>query len=248
MPGIEMICLANSRKYSGRCVAGLKTDGTGWIRPVGNNLHKILLPKHYRLTDGTEAGVLDVLRMDVVEPQPERHHPENWLISGARWTLLSRPAPRDAVPILRAHLTRGPDLLGGQTDRLPYQHFARFPAAASLALVYPHSLRWSITVTPPNKRRTRTLFLLNGAEYDLAVTDPEWEHRLHHLGPGIYPRDAAAGVRADDRLLFTVSLSEPLGQGQWCYKLVAAVFVVPTAWRQNLSGGAQGTITGSGPV
>ncbi len=26
---IEMICLANSRKMQGRCVAGLRTDGTG---------------------------------------------------------------------------------------------------------------------------------------------------------------------------------------------------------------------------
>ena len=235
MPCMEIICLANSRKYSGRCVAGLRTDGAGWIRPVGDNLNKILLPKHYRLADGTEAGVLDVLKIPVVEPRPAPHHPEDWLISGARWDLVSRPATRDVVPVLRAHLTPGPDLLGGQTDRLPYQHFTRSPATASLALVYPRNLRWSITVTPPNKRRTRAVFLLGGAEYDLAVTDPEWEHRLHHLGPGTHPKTAATGVQADDRLLFTVSISEPLGEGQWCYKLVAAVFAVPQAWRQNLS-------------
>ena len=35
MPHWEFICLANSRKLGGHCVAGIKTDGSGWVRPTG---------------------------------------------------------------------------------------------------------------------------------------------------------------------------------------------------------------------
>jgi hypothetical protein len=44
-------------------------------------------------------------------------------------------------------------------------------------------------------------------------------------------------VSGRDRVLLTISLSEPLGadeatgEGGWCYKLVAAVIVIPQAWR-----------------
>jgi hypothetical protein len=34
MPTFEMICLAKSSKRGGICIAGLKTDGSGWLRPV----------------------------------------------------------------------------------------------------------------------------------------------------------------------------------------------------------------------
>jgi hypothetical protein len=49
MPTVEIICLANSRKHSGRCVAGLRTDGQGWIRPVGPSDNGTLFPWHYTL-------------------------------------------------------------------------------------------------------------------------------------------------------------------------------------------------------
>src|SRR6266850_2762793 len=32
MPLVDLICLANSNKMGGRCIAGLRTDGGGWVR------------------------------------------------------------------------------------------------------------------------------------------------------------------------------------------------------------------------
>jgi hypothetical protein len=34
MAQVDLICLANSRKLGGRCVAGLRLDGSGWVRRV----------------------------------------------------------------------------------------------------------------------------------------------------------------------------------------------------------------------
>src|SRR5687768_8614729 len=100
MPAVEMICLANSKKHGGRCVAGLRLDGQGWVRPVGVGKDGTLYPRQYRLTDGTSARVLDRLRVQLYAPHPKPHHPEDWYVSGAPWELLARPAPRDVIPLL----------------------------------------------------------------------------------------------------------------------------------------------------
>jgi len=88
MPAIEMICLANSIKLGGRCVAGLKTDGTGWVRPVSNRLERELTSMHYRLTNGTPVNLLDLVRLKLAEEKPLPHQPENVLIEKEPWELI----------------------------------------------------------------------------------------------------------------------------------------------------------------
>lgn len=61
MSSFKIICIANSRKLSGRCIAGLRIDGKGWIRPVSESPEGTLFQEHYILKDGSEAQVLDVL-------------------------------------------------------------------------------------------------------------------------------------------------------------------------------------------
>lgn len=56
MAALDIICLANSRKHGGRCVAGLRTDGGGWLRPVGTLLDGTLYPPDYTMDDLTEWG------------------------------------------------------------------------------------------------------------------------------------------------------------------------------------------------
>jgi hypothetical protein len=41
------MCLANSYKLNHRCIARLRTDGSGWIRPVAGNEHGELEYRHY---------------------------------------------------------------------------------------------------------------------------------------------------------------------------------------------------------
>lgn len=97
MPFCEFICLANSRKHGGRCVAGIRTDGCGWIRLVTNRDDGALLPQHYTLCDGTEAQTLDLLRIEVIKPPPKPYQPENWLVGSKPWELIARPAPRTSL-------------------------------------------------------------------------------------------------------------------------------------------------------
>jgi hypothetical protein len=118
----------------------------------------------------------------------------------------------------------GPALFGSASDRENWESLQRVPAKASLALVAPENLQWQIALSHNFVRQTRALFHLQGAFYNLSVTDPVWEQRLRHLPDGQHDL-AASGVHADDLVRLTVSLSEPFNG--YCYKLVAAVLVLP---------------------
>jgi hypothetical protein len=227
---LEMLCLANSRKMQGRCVAGLRTDGQGWIRPVSAGADGTLHLADYRLPDGTEPRLLDTIAIGVRGPKPEPHQPENHQISRTSWRLLARPGPNE-VPdtvqdLLHTSVVKGPLLLGSFGDKCDYGPLKRQPAAASLALIVPDALAWVIQSGYRGNRQTKAEFRLTRTPYCLSVTDPVWAQRLAHLPNGRYPKEAA-GLRADDKVLFTISLSEPLAWNNHCYKLVAGVIVLP---------------------
>ena len=221
---ITFICLANSRKLSGRCVAGLRTDGGGWIRPVSQQSSGTLLDYHYILDNKDEAHLLDIIEIGVSSPRPEPHQPENWVLDKNQWKFVARLELAKVWPQLRPFLITGPDLLGNQSDRVIYAALNEKPAPASLALIEPSDVSWVITESYRGNRQTRVRFQLGEASYDLAVTDPKWEQQLSHLSWGTHPRQAA-DISGQDRLLFTVSLGEPFS-GE-CFKLVAAVIVLP---------------------
>jgi hypothetical protein len=239
MPVFEMLCLANSKKHGGRCVAGLRADGQGWIRPVSFEPEGTLFDRHCTLTDGSLAETLDLIRIRFATPRPEPHHPENRLITHTSWELVARPAPQEMQTLLQAHLAPGPELLGNRLDRIPFSAFETTPASASLALVAPEDLRWIVKTDRSGGRRIRIGFLLSGTRYELALTDPLWEQRLRTLAPGTHPR-AAAGLKAEEVVLLTVSLSEPFQSDSaaemYCYKLVAAVIVLPHSWQAKDKG------------
>jgi len=229
MATTDVICLANSCKHGGRCVAGLRMDGGGWVRPVSTEPEGVLQAWHYTLASGREAALLDVLRMRLVCPQPDPHHPENWLMDTGQWEPAARGGLPQMLEILQQNVTTGPELLGGAESRIEYEALLRAPAAASLALVQPQELHWRIEESPQmGKRRTRAAFALDGAPYNLPLTDPVWLKRLAVLPVGCHPHEAA-----EQKMLLTVSLSEPFAGDGFCYKLVAAVIELPVAATQE---------------
>jgi hypothetical protein len=44
LPTVEIVCLANSRKAGGRCIAGVRTDTGAWVRPVSSGREGTLRP------------------------------------------------------------------------------------------------------------------------------------------------------------------------------------------------------------
>jgi hypothetical protein len=218
MPQFGIICLANSRKNGGHCVAGLRMDGGGWLRPVGVPPDGILWPRDYTLKSGAIARPLDVIRVGVRKPRPAVHQPENWVTDGTPWTLLPRPSEALFYSVLRNAVVAGPELLGGFEDRVPFAQFASKPAPASLALVAPEDLYLYHHLNSRGKLRARGRFPMGTGEkarlYDLPITDPHWEADLLQKRPRTLRR-------SEDEFLVTISLGEPF-EGH-CYKLIAAI-------------------------
>ena len=230
------MCLANSTKLSGRCVAGIQTGGEGWIRVVSRSSSGTLSRSHYTLTKGRQLALFDVVEAEVARARPEPHQPENWVLGREgwglidwflgppSWKLIEKVSGAEALPILEKSLFFSPDLLGDNGDRVSYSNFSQNPAAASLTLVEPLNVLWRITQSHRGRRQTRAGFALGGRSFDLPVTDPEWEQRLSFLPIGVHSSEEA-GISRTDRVFLTISLGEPF-DGE-CYKLVAAVIVLP---------------------
>ena len=237
MPTFEIVCLANSRKWHGRCVAGLRTDGAGWLRPIGPGEYGVLHSYHYTLADNTQARVLDVLRIACSRSASTPHHPEDWLAVPAPWQLVSRPAPAGQIAWLRGLLTDDPFLQHNSRDRIAYDALLTRPITSSLALVAPENLHWEVRAGRDDgqkeneqqeneqtknsygngykkvdhkkaEQKIRVCFTLGGRDYNLALTYRLLEARLQHLPVGFYPRHKAR-VKAEDEIWLTLSLSEP---------------------------------------
>jgi len=227
MPFLDLICLANSIKMRGRCVAGLLVDGKGWVRPIAADTdHGQLLLRHFRLDDGSEPKALDLVRLPLTRAQPAPGQPENWVIGEERWVLKARPLGPNLYPRLRDAITTGPVLLGSTQARVSAP--AATQLTSSLALIKPSKLQWYLKRDLYDRLQPRTRFDLDGQTYDLPVTDPAWTsrilRRLSQGEPGFYPQEKL-GLSGDSPVLLTVSLGEAFNG--YCYKLVAAIVEIP---------------------
>ena len=65
---VQIVCLANSRKLSGRCVAGKLLDGSGqWVRPVSAREHEEVSLDERRYDNGEDPLLRDVVNLCVLE-------------------------------------------------------------------------------------------------------------------------------------------------------------------------------------
>ncbi len=226
MSHVEIICLANSIKHGGRCVAGLRTDGRGWLRPVSNKDDGALAYYHYRYADSTPAQTLDVMRVGVDRPRPLPFQPENWLIDGKPWQLVARPLRPEQMALLRKAINCGPLLLHSETDRVPPALAAAANIPHSLELIAPRRIELYPIPGRADQPRARAKFKLGDARhavsYDLSLTDPLWREEALRAGK-------IAIEQSQQPFVATVSLGEPFDGN--CFKLLAAVILLPAGMR-----------------
>ena len=219
----DVICLANARKRSERCVACVHAESGAWMRLVSRAEHGELRYAQRNLGDDGEPQKLDLIRVQVAGRKATASQPENWLIENAAWRLLERPARSSVLQVLTKTVRRDELLFGSASDRICAGSFEKRPALASLALVVPKEVRW-LFETIGSKQRARVKFRLGRCVYNLSVTDPPVEEKLKSLANGVH-RSEEIALR-DERLLFCISLGEMFTDGN-CYKLVAGVVELP---------------------
>lgn len=217
-----IVCLANSYKHGGRCVAGVCLDDGAWIRLRGAAPDGSLEARESVLDDGSDPRLLDVIEVELHYALPSDAHPEDWQIARARWHLLQRPATAAQLQKITGAADKTTPILRDYRDRMSADEIQAKPLQSSLVLICPEEIHWWIR-EERDKRRNRALFRRHRVTYDLAVTDPRWLERLNLMPAGIYPHGTFADPSSETWL--TISLSEAyLG---WHYKLVAAVIVQP---------------------
>ena len=91
----HIICLANSHRPGGRCIAGkeILSDGSvgGWIRPVSSGSTEAVSQRERQYEDGGEPNVLDVIGIPLKNASPNSFQKENWLLApNVRWEKIDR--------------------------------------------------------------------------------------------------------------------------------------------------------------
>jgi ATP-dependent DNA helicase RecQ len=228
----RIVCLANSRKYSGRCVAGkeLLGDGVGgWVRLVSGSATGELSIKEITMQNGSPPGLLDVIGVHTEERAAHRYQSENWIACDAHWLWQGKMSPS----ILRS-LCDEPEHLwindygsaSGINDRIPL-YLAGKELAASLLFIPVERLCIVVGEDARGLKKTWAEFTYHGVNYRLAVTDPLIESRYMQMDIGRYQIE-------DSENYVTVSISEPFGG--FCYKLAAAIITVPASTCESSDG------------
>lgn len=217
-----IVCLANSRKMSGRCVAGKVYDDGHfgeWVRPVSEREHEEISERDRRYRNGRQAELLDIVTIPMKEATPRDYQAENHLIDdGCYWTLAGRIWLEQLAHMVDEHIgelwVNRYSSLHGRNDRVPLEEAAAYDY--SLALIQPEELVVSASAesasygNPTPKVRAR--FWWNGTRYALRVTDPTVERM-------------ALSDPEDERHIKAPYVCVSLGEAfkGYAYKLVAAV-------------------------
>jgi hypothetical protein len=218
-PAKQIVCLANARKNSGRCIAGKEVlaEGYGqWIRPVSVRDSAELSQDERRYENGVQPKVLDIVEIPLAGPKPQLHQSENYVVdSRYYWKKkgeLTWPSVKRLVDKPVPLWSTGDSTQNGHNDRVKLETASNL--TNSLMLIEPEDL--IVRVGPDFGtvwRRLRARFRHAGTHYNLSVTDPVAEK--HFLAK------PNSDYKLSDMYL-CISLGEPYTDG-WCYKLVATI-------------------------
>ena len=217
----EVVCLANSRKLGGRCVAGkeIVDGGVGpWVRPVSARECGEVSASERRYKDRRgEPQILDVVGMPLLSHRPKNHQPENWLLNpDQQWEYRGRIGWNQLAVLADADDAlwgQGDSTYDGVNDRIEHdEHVTR----DSLRLIHVDGLELVVLTQGERfgepRRRLQGRFRYREVMYHLWVTDPVYERAYLAKDNGRY---------TIGETYLTVSFGDPYRGSH--YKLIAAV-------------------------
>ena len=216
-----ILCLANSRKTSGRCVAGREIVNNtlgSWIRPVSARGSGELSELDRRYENGQHPQVLDIIRIPMLASKPHQFQAENHLIDdGYYWTLerqVDWAGVQNALDGPGPLWTNGDSSYSGVNDRISEVSLGQPQGTLRLIRVTDLSINVVVEGAEFNngKRKVRGRFTHGGIQHYLSITDPQIERQYLAGANGIF--------QIGDAIL-CISLGE-LYNG-YAYKLIASV-------------------------
>lgn len=219
-----IVCFANSRKTSGRCVAGKEVHESGagaWVRPVSDRPNHEVSEEERRYKDGGDPQLLDIIKVPCTRHDPVSHQHENHVIDpNYYWSKEGRVA-WGAIHVWVDHPANlwgvGEGSYAGLNNRVAVGQ----EDGVSLYLVAVERMQLIVGPKAPqysSKRSVQGEFAYNGTTYRMDVTDPVIERNYLAQADGHYEIMQP---------VLCVSLGDPhqaTGATQsYFYKLIAAV-------------------------
>lgn len=225
----RLLCLANSWREGGRCIAGKISEGerTGeWIRPVRAAGTEAIVAPHLNYEDGAPVRILDIFDVHLIQPAPAGHQVENHVIEkSSLWRRVRQTTFEECRQFLdsqdRPLWPDAESTFHGINDKVPEATVAQ--TTDSLRLIQPASATFRVASETqyegPPQTAVRATFDLAGSRYRLKITDPEASHKFESLGQGEHTVHAP---------LLCISLSGIFNG--FSYRLVAGVILTePTS-------------------
>lgn len=206
-----IIIFANSVKRNQHCVAGKDIFTEKWIRPVSTSEKKELTAQQCTCENSQEqVKLLQQINIDFLQHDPLENQPENYLISDKKWSLSGSINRED----IKNYLDE-PDNLWiddeNQNDRVAYSliETKKTQITQSLYLIAIEKIHiyWKDRSQWERKPQRRGKFKYNDVEYDLAITDPNFEN-----------------YEKQDLLNKYLCISLGGQFNGFCYKIIASIF------------------------
>ena len=218
-PVERIVCLANSRKVLGRCIAGKRPQDGSWCRPISDRPGHELSEFDRRYDDGRTAAVLDIIEIPCLEPRPHEHQSENVLIDNRYYWTWHGCATWSEVCELVDHgadlWANGFSTVYNRNDRVPAALLSS--ASGSLRLIELDEVILHSGAKAPEygnmKRVVRAHFEYQGDEYRMNLSDPVAERHFLKSGDGEYSLKS---------VIASISLAE-LHTDDYAYKVMASI-------------------------
>lgn len=214
MSAVELVVLANSWKFGGRCLAGIELDTGKWVRPV-HHPDDGRVPVSIMKLGGFVPDLLDIIEIPLASTGPDfGFESENRTLLPGKWRWLGKMP----VAELEKYVDTPQQLLHNNERKVNPGLIRDKPFDDRLTLQLVHGAPFYVAdrrAGPDAKPNWRGLFALGGVDYELPITDPAFCGKLN------------ANRTISERCLLTVSLGMPhapdSGVPPVCYKLLAGV-------------------------
>lgn len=224
----RIVCLANSFKIGGACIAGreILSNGSygGWIRPVSARPTAEVSFLESRYPDNTVPKLLDIVDIPMVKAVPHNHQTENHEIDPTKRWVKRGEFPWASLSALAEHPT-SLWINSDSTSNGTFNCMSDAEAASlntSLVLLKKQSFTVEVGSKTWEGRTTKTYrgnFKYKGTPYSFSLTDPVATNVFASKDEGEYPFTD---------VYICVSLTEPWKKdNNRCHKLVASLITNP---------------------
>lgn len=174
-----IVCVANSFRKGGSCVAGIEVVNGQlgpWVRPISHRQNQAISDYEKTYVDGSRLAMLDLVEISFDAHQPEHHQTENWLITNnVPWTKVGQATPDQLVGAVlpaRTPLWKpAQSTYTGRNDQIsgPVAHGFDW----SLALIQPATAIVDVSHNPfSGHNEVWVSFAWAGTPHKIKLTDP----------------------------------------------------------------------------